>query len=101
MVPETKTCIGNHDKLSTATRPLPIPAAGETLIKVAAAGVNRSDIFQYQGAYPPSPRGSDIPGLETAGTVAALRDGVANLAVGDKVIALVTGGGYAPAGTLR
>jgi NADPH2:quinone reductase len=81
--------------LVTAMRPLPLPAAGEVLIKVAAAGVNRPDILQRQGAYPPPPGASDIPGLEIAGTVAALGDGVSNLAVGGEVMALVTGGGYA------
>ena len=96
MLPETMTCIEISDgNLITATRPLPLPAAGEVLIKVAAAGVNRPDILQRQGAYPPPPGASDIPGLEISGTVVALGDGVTDLAVGDEVMALVTGGGYA------
>jgi NADPH2:quinone reductase len=96
MLPETITCMEISDgDLVTAMRPLPLPAAGEVLIKVAAAGVNRPDILQRQGAYPPPPGASDIPGLEIAGTVAALGDGVSNLAVGGEVMALVTGGGYA------
>ena len=96
MLPETITCMEISDgDLITAMRPLPLPAAGEVLIKVAAAGVNRPDILQRQGAYPPPPGASDIPGLEIAGTVAALGDGVSNLAVGGEVMALVTGGGYA------
>jgi putative PIG3 family NAD(P)H quinone oxidoreductase len=65
------------------------------LIEVAAAGVNRPDILQRQGAYPPPPGASDIPGLEIAGTVVALGQGVSDWALGDEVLALVTGGGYA------
>ncbi len=99
-LPETMRCIeiarpGGPEVLTPATRPLPRPAAGEVLIRVAAAGVNRPDVIQRQGAYPPPPGASDIPGLEVAGTVAALGEGVDGLAVGEPVCALVTGGGYA------
>jgi putative PIG3 family NAD(P)H quinone oxidoreductase len=74
---------------------VPQPAAGEILIAVAAAGVNRPDLLQRQGNYPPPPGASDIPGLEVAGTVAALGDGVTGFAVGEDVCALLAGGGYA------
>jgi putative PIG3 family NAD(P)H quinone oxidoreductase len=76
-------------------RPCPEPAVGEVLIKVAAAGVNRPDVFQRRGRYPPPPGASDIPGLEVAGTIERLGDGVDGFAVGDAVCALVAGGGYA------
>ena len=96
MIPETMTCIKiNHGDLNTTMSPLPIAVAGETLIKVAAAWVNRPDILQHHGAYPPPPGASDITVLEISGTVVALGDGVVDIAVGDKVMALVTGGGYA------
>jgi len=72
-----------------------VAGAGEVLIEVAAAGVNRPDVMQRKGMYPPPPGASDIPGLEVAGTVVAIGEGVALLAVGDQVCALVTGGGYA------
>ncbi len=95
-LPETMTCVEIADgALVTATRPLPRPQAGEVLVEVAAAGVNRPDVLQRQGAYPPPPGASDIPGLEIAGTVCALGEGVTDWALGDKVLALVTGGGYA------
>ncbi len=98
--PATMTCIeivapGGPEVLRPATRPVPSPAAGEVLVKVAAAGVNRPDVLQRKGGYPPPPGASDIPGLELAGTVAALGAGVDGLAVGDPVCALVAGGGYA------
>lgn len=99
-IPETMTCIavpvaGGPEALTPQTRPVPAPAAGEVLIQVAAAGVNGPDVLQRQGAYPPPPGASDIPGLEIAGIVVAAADGVAEPAVGDRVCALVTGGGYA------
>jgi putative PIG3 family NAD(P)H quinone oxidoreductase len=99
-LPATMTAIeipepGGPEVLVPGTRPLPEPSAGEVLIKVAAAGVNRPDVLQRQGNYPPPPGASDIPGLEIAGAVVALGAGVAELAVGDRVTALVTGGGYA------
>jgi len=86
---------GGPDVLRVGDRPKPVAGAGEVLIEVAAAGVNRPDVMQRKGMYPPPPGASDIPGLEVAGTVVALGEGVASLAVGDQVCALVTGGGYA------
>src|SRR5262249_35600436 len=76
-------------------RPRPSPASGEVLIKVAAAGVNRPDVFQRRGRYPPPPGASDIPGLEVAGTIEALAADVTRWRAGDAVCALVAGGGYA------
>jgi len=86
---------GAPDVLRPAKRPMPKTGAGEVLIKVEAAGVNRPDVAQRQGNYPPPPGASDIPGLEIAGTVVACGLGVDQLKVGDKVCALVTGHGYA------
>jgi putative PIG3 family NAD(P)H quinone oxidoreductase len=99
-LPETMTAIeisapGGPEVLVPASRPLPQPGEGEVLVKVAAAGVNRPDCLQRQGSYPPPPGASDIPGLEIAGEVVALGGGVTDLKTGDKVCALVTGGGYA------
>jgi NADPH2:quinone reductase len=74
---------------------LPQPGEGEVLVRVAAAGVNRPDVMQRKGQYPPPPGASDIPGLELAGEVVALGSGVARWQVGDKITALVAGGGYA------
>jgi NADPH2:quinone reductase len=76
-------------------RDVPVPGAGEILVKVAAAGVNRPDVMQRQGLYPPPPGAPDIPGLEIAGEVVALGDGVTRWKIGDRVMALVIGGGYA------
>ena len=86
---------GKPEVLVPTTRPVPRPAAGELLVRVAAAGVNRPDVLQRKGAYNPPPGTTDIPGLEIAGTVVALGDGVASWRVGDGVTALVAGGGYA------
>ena len=86
---------GAPEVLKTAERPTPRPGPGEVLIAVAAAGVNRPDVMQRKGMYPPPPGASDIPGLEIAGTVAALGEAVKNVQEGDAVCALVTGGGYA------
>ncbi|MGR9106318.1 MAG: NAD(P)H-quinone oxidoreductase [Gammaproteobacteria bacterium] len=86
---------GEPDVLTAVSRPLPEPGVGEVLIKVAAAGVNRPDVMQRKGLYPPPPGASDIPGLEVAGRIAALGEQVENLSVGEEVCALVTGGGYA------
>lgn len=86
---------GGPEVLRIGERPVPAPAHGEVLIKVAAAGVNRPDVEQRKGAYPPPPGASDIPGLEIAGAVAALGPGAQGLRVGDEVCALVSGGGYA------
>jgi putative PIG3 family NAD(P)H quinone oxidoreductase len=81
--------------LKIAERPDPVPAAGELLIDVAAAGVNRPDVIQRYGKYPPPPGASDIPGLEVAGVVAAVGPGVTGWKPGDAVCALLAGGGYA------
>lgn len=86
---------GGPDVLVPVERPTPSPAAGEVLIKVAAAGVNRPDVMQRQGGYPPPPGASDIPGLEVAGVVEAVGAGVTEWRAGDPVCALVAGGGYA------
>jgi NADPH2:quinone reductase len=86
---------GGPEVLIVGSRPTPGAGAGEVLIAVAAAGVNRPDVMQRKGMYPPPAGASDIPGLEIAGTVVAIGEGVASLVVGDKVCALVTGGGYA------
>jgi NADPH2:quinone reductase len=86
---------GPPDVLKLANRPDPVAGPGEVLIDVAAAGVNRPDVIQRLGKYPPPPGASDLPGLEVAGTVAALGHGVTGFAVGDEVCALVAGGGYA------
>ena len=89
------TQFGPPEVLKIGERPDPAPAPGEVLIDVAAAGVNRPDVIQRYGKYPPPPGASDIPGLEVAGTVAALGDGVSGWSVGDRVCALLAGGGYA------
>ncbi len=81
--------------MQPATRPVPTPGAGEVLIRVAAAGVNRPDVMQRQGNYPPPPGASDLPGMEVAGEVAALGPQTSGLSIGDKVTALLPGGGYA------
>ena len=86
---------GGPEQLRTALRPVPKPAAGEVLVRVAAAGVNRPDVMQRQGRYPPPPGASDIPGLEIAGDIVALGAGVSGVKVGDRVTALLPGGGYA------
>ena len=86
---------GGPEVLTLATGPVPRPAAGEVLIRVAAAGINRPDILQRTGNYPPPPGASPILGLEISGTVAALGPEVTGLNEGDEVCALVAGGGYA------
>jgi len=86
---------GGPDMLVPEQRPLPQLADGEVLVKVAAAGVNRPDVVQRQGHYPPPKGATDIPGLEIAGEVVALGAGVTRWKLGDKVMALVVGGGYA------
>ncbi len=86
---------GAPEVLVPEERPVPAPGPDEVLVKVAAAGVNRPDVMQRQGLYPPPPGASDIPGLEIAGQVVALGEGVTRWKVGDKVTALVAGGGYA------
>jgi putative PIG3 family NAD(P)H quinone oxidoreductase len=86
---------GEPDVLVPVERPIPVPAPGEVLIKVAAAGVNRPDVFQRRGGYAPPPGASDIPGLEVSGPIEALGPEVPEWQVGDAVCALVAGGGYA------
>jgi NADPH2:quinone reductase len=99
-VPATMTVIairapGGPDMLVPEQRPVPPPAEGEVLVKIAAAGVNRPDVMQRQGLYPPPKGATDIPGLEIAGEVVALGPGVTRWKLGDTVMALVVGGGYA------
>jgi putative PIG3 family NAD(P)H quinone oxidoreductase len=86
---------GPPNVLRVVERPDPVPGAGEVLIRVAAAGVNRPDVMQRRGAYPPPPGASDIPGLEVSGTIEALGSGVREWQAGERVCALVAGGGYA------
>lgn len=86
---------GGPDVLTQVRRPVPVPGPGEVLIAVSAAGVNRPDLLQRQGKYPPPPGASDLPGLEVAGHVAALGEGVIAWREGDAVCALLAGGGYA------
>ena len=86
---------GGPQVLMPEERPVPQPAAGEILVKVAAAGVNRPDVMQRMGLYPPPPGAPDIPGLEIAGEVAALGPDVKRWKLGDRVMSLVIGGGYA------
>jgi NADPH2:quinone reductase len=99
-VPDTMTAVeistpGGPDVLKPKAYPVPKPGAGQVLVKVAAAGVNRPDVAQRAGSYPPPPGHSLLPGLEIAGEVAAIGAGVTRWKVGDKLCALVNGGGYA------
>jgi putative PIG3 family NAD(P)H quinone oxidoreductase len=99
-LPATMTAIGiakpgGPEVLVPEERPMPMPGPGEILIKVAAAGVNRPDVMQRQGLYPPPAGASDIPGLELAGEVVALGEQATRWKLGDRVMALVSGGGYA------
>ncbi|MEU5027037.1 NAD(P)H-quinone oxidoreductase [Streptomyces milbemycinicus] len=96
---------GGPDALVWAEVPDPVPGEGEVLVDIAAAGVNRADLLQRQGHYPPPPGAPDHPGLECSGRIAALGPGVSGWSVGDEVCALLAGGGYAekvavPAGQL-
>ncbi len=99
-LPEAMTAIaiqgkGGPEVLVAEQRALPVPSAEQVLIKVAAAGVNRPDVLQRKGLYP-APKGhSELPGLEVAGTIAALGEGASRFKVGDPVMALLNGGGYA------
>ncbi len=99
-LPDRMRCVaittpGGPEVLRPIDRPLPSPAAGELLVAVAAAGVNRPDTLQRQGRYDPPPGTSDLPGLEIAGTIVAVGPEVEGWVVGDRVCALVAGGGYA------
>ncbi|HOB96003.1 MAG TPA: NAD(P)H-quinone oxidoreductase [Aquabacterium sp.] len=94
----TMTAAGGPEVLVEATRPDPVPAAGELLVQVTASGVNRPDVLQRKGAYAPPPGASDLPGLEIAGTIVGGDAGelaAAGFKLGDRVCALVAGGGYA------
>ena len=100
MIPQTMTAVeirepGPPQVLRAVERPVPEPAPFEVLIQVAAAGVNRPDVLQRKGVYPPPPGVTDIPGLEVAGEVVRLGEGVYEPALGTRVCALVAGGGYA------
>src|SRR5215211_3966361 len=86
---------GPPDVLGPQERDTPQPKPGEVLVKVAAAGVNRPDVMQREGKYPPPPGASDIPGLEVSGTIAAVGADARRWREGDQVCALVAGGGYA------
>ena len=86
---------GGPEVLQPETRPVPQPGPGEILVKVVAAGVNRPDVAQRSGHYPPPPGASDLPGLEIAGEVVAVGEGATRHAIGAQVMSLVAGGGYA------
>ena len=86
---------GGPEVLQATSRDMPVPTDSQVLIEVAAAGVNRPDVFQRMGFYPPPPGVTDIPGLEASGTVVAIGSGVQRWKVGDQVCALLSGGGYA------
>jgi NADPH2:quinone reductase len=99
-LPEQMTAVaitkpGGPEVLQPETRPVPKPGPGEILVKVRAAGVNRPDVAQRSGSYPPPPGASDLPGLEIAGDVVAVGEGTTKHKVGDVVMSLVAGGGYA------
>ncbi|ALK07892.1 NAD(P)H-quinone oxidoreductase [Blastochloris viridis] len=99
-LPATMTAIaisrpGGPEVLVPEPRPVPVPGPGQLLVKVAAAGVNRPDVMQRKGLYPPPIGASDLPGLEIAGTVVALGPDAGGWRAGDEVCALVSGGGYA------
>lgn len=86
---------GGPEVLRIVEREVPLPGPGEVQIAVAAAGLNGADLAQRKGAYPPPEGASDLPGLEVAGTISALGDGVSGFEIGERVCALLTGGGYA------
>src|SRR3954452_22149628 len=99
-VPEQMTAIeitapGGPEVLRPVQRAVPRPSDGEVLIRVDAAGVNRPDVLQRRGQYPPPPGASDIPGLEVAGTLVEVGGAVTRWQIGDRVCALIAGGGYA------
>lgn len=99
-IPSTQITIeiteaGSAEVLKPASRPVPPPADNQVLIKIAAAGINRPDVFQRMGFYPPPPGVTDIPGLEVSGTIIATGALVEDWSIGDKVCALLSGGGYA------
>jgi NADPH2:quinone reductase len=99
-VPDTMRAVvapkgGGPEVLTLVDRPVPKPGEGEILVRVAAAGVNRPDVLQRLGHYPPPPGAPDILGLEIAGEVAAVGPGVSRFSAGQQVMGLVAGGGYA------
>jgi len=99
-LPKSMTCIairepGGPEVLVATSAPVPSPSEGEILVKVIAAGVNRPDVMQRQGRYPPPKGATEIPGLEIAGEVVEIGRGIRRWKLGDKVMALVVGGGYA------
>jgi NADPH2:quinone reductase len=99
-LPKSMTCIairepGGPEVLIATSEPIPSPGEGEILVKVVAAGVNRPDVMQRQGRYPPPKGATEIPGLEIAGEVVEIGRGIRRWKLGDKVMALVVGGGYA------
>ena len=99
-LPDSQTSIeitqpGGPEVLKPALRAMPQPGDNQLLIQVAAAGINRPDVFQRMGFYPPPPGVTDIPGLEVSGTVVAIGPGVEDYVIGDQVCALLSGGGYA------
>ncbi len=99
-IPDSMTAIeitepGGPEVLKPCQRPVPVPGKGDILVKVAAAGVNRPDVVQRKGLYPPPPGASDLPGLEVSGEVVAIGDDVPPDMIGRNVCALVAGGGYA------
>ena len=99
-IPDTMQAIdpaepGGPEVLRAVSRPVPRPGAGEVLIRVHAAGVNRPDVLQRMGAYPPPPGASAVPGLEVAGEIVATGEGVDDVVIGQPVCALMAGGGYA------
>ncbi len=105
-VPETMTAIGfdapgGPEVLKPQARPVPKPGAGEILVEIAAAGVNRPDVLQRLGGYNPPPGASDVPGLEFAGTVVALGEATGRYKLGDQLCGLVAGGGYAQYATVH
>ena len=89
------TGYGGPEVLTLVEGPVPRPGTGEVLIRVAAAGMNRGDILQRTGNYPPPPGASPVLGLEVSGTIAAVGENVGDLREGQEVCALVAGGGYA------
>lgn len=91
---------GGPEALQVVERPDPVPGPGEVLVRVGAAGVNRADLLQRRGLYPPPPGASDVLGLELAGTIAGLGADVPGWSVGDRVMAVVAGGAYAELATV-
>jgi NADPH:quinone reductase len=87
--------LGPPDVLKPVERPKPVPKDNEVVIRVEAAGVARADLMQRQGKYPPPPGASDIPGLDVAGTIDSIGSNVHDWKTGDRVCAILTGGGYA------